>query len=49
MRPLPSGVFQRVMAEAFPEIDVLDVGQLLLTYVLSCPYVDVVPVGIREP
>ena len=36
-----SGVFQRLMAEAFPEIDVLDVGRLLLNYVLSDPYVDV--------
>jgi predicted aldo/keto reductase-like oxidoreductase len=49
MRPLTSGVFQRVMAEAFPEIDVLDVGRLLLIYVLSGPYVDVAPVGMREP
>ena len=37
MRPLTSGVFQRLMAEAFPEIDVLDVGRLLLNYVLSDP------------
>jgi hypothetical protein len=36
-----SGVFQRLMAEAFPEIEVLDVGRLLLNYVLSDPYVDV--------
>jgi hypothetical protein len=41
MRPLTSGVFQRLMTEAFPEIDVLDVGRLLLNYVLSDPYVDV--------
>jgi hypothetical protein len=44
-RPLTSGVFQRLMADAFPEIDVLDVGQLLLNYVLSDPYVDVALVG----
>jgi hypothetical protein len=37
MRPLTSGVFQRLMAEAFSEIDVLDVGRLLLNYVLSAP------------
>jgi hypothetical protein len=37
------------MAEAFPEIDVLDVGRLLLNYVLSDPYVDVALVGMREP
>jgi predicted aldo/keto reductase-like oxidoreductase len=48
MRPLTSGVFQRLMAEAFPEIDVLDVGRLLLNYVLSDPYVDVALVGMRE-
>ena len=47
MRPLTSGVFQRLMAEAFPEIDVLDVGRLLLNYVLSDPYVDVALVGMR--
>ena len=41
MRPLTSGVFQRLMADAFPEVDVLDVGRLLLNYVLSDPYVDV--------
>jgi predicted aldo/keto reductase-like oxidoreductase len=49
MRPLTSGVFQRLMADAFPEIDVLDVGRLLLNYVLSDPYVDVALVGMREP
>jgi predicted aldo/keto reductase-like oxidoreductase len=49
MRPLTSGVFQRLMADAFPEIDVLDVGLLLLNYVLSDPYVDVALVGMREP
>jgi aryl-alcohol dehydrogenase-like predicted oxidoreductase len=49
MRPLTSGVFQRLMAETFPEIDVLDVGRLLLNYVLSDPYVDVALVGVREP
>jgi predicted aldo/keto reductase-like oxidoreductase len=49
MRPLTSGVFQRLMAEAFPEIDVLDVGRLLLNCVLSDPYVDVALVGVREP
>ncbi|MBN1642004.1 MAG: aldo/keto reductase, partial [Anaerolineae bacterium] len=49
MRPLTSGVFQRLMARAFPQIDVLDVGRLLLNYVLSDPYVDVALVGMREP
>ena len=37
------------MADAFPEIDVLDVGRPLLNYVLSDPYVDVALVGMREP
>jgi predicted aldo/keto reductase-like oxidoreductase len=41
MRPLTSGVFQRLMADIFPEIDTLKVGRLLLNYVLSDPYVDV--------
>ena len=30
------------------QIDVLDVGRLLLNYVLSDPYVDVALVGMRE-
>ena len=37
------------MADAFPEIDVLDMGRLLLYYVLSNPYVDVALAGMREP
>ena len=49
MRPMTSGVYQRLMAQAFPEIDVLDVGRLLLNYVLSDPYVDVALIGMREP
>jgi aryl-alcohol dehydrogenase-like predicted oxidoreductase len=49
MRPMTSGVFQRLMAQAFPQIDVLDVGRLLLNYVLSDPFVDVALVGMREP
>jgi len=49
MRPLTSGVFQRLMADVFPEIDVLDVGRLLLNYVLSDPYVDVALVRGRIP
>ena len=49
MRPMTSGVFQRLMAQTFPEIDTLDVGKLLLNYVLSDPYVDVALVGMREP
>jgi len=49
MRPMTSGVFQRLMARTFPEIDTLDVGRLLLNYVLSDPYIDVALVGMREP
>jgi aryl-alcohol dehydrogenase-like predicted oxidoreductase len=49
MRPMTSGVFQRLMARMFPQIDTLDVGRLLLNYVLSDPYVDVALVGVREP
>ncbi len=30
MRPLTSGVFQRLMVQAFPEIDTERVGRLLL-------------------
>jgi hypothetical protein len=47
--PLASGVFPRVMAEGFPEINVLDVARRLLSCVFSPPPVDVAPVGMREP
>ena len=36
-------------SEAFPKNDVLDVGRLLLNYILSAPYVDVALIGMREP
>ena len=49
MRPLTSGVFQRLMADAFPGIDTLKVGRLLLKTVLSDPYVDVALVAMRKP
>ena len=49
MRPMTSGVFQRLMARAFPQIDPLEVGRLLLNYVLSDPYVDVALTGVRDP
>ncbi len=49
MRSMTSGVFQRLMAQAFPQIDMLEVGRLLLNYVLSDPYVDVALVGMRDP
>ncbi len=49
MRPMTSGVFQRLMAETLPGIDQEAVGRLLLNYVLSDPYVDVALIGMREP
>jgi hypothetical protein len=48
MRPLTSGGFQRLMAQTFLDIDVLDVDKLLLNDILSDPYVDVALVGLRE-
>ena len=49
MRPMTSGVFQRLMSATFPQISTLDVGRLLLNYVLSDPYVDVALIGMRDP
>lgn len=49
MRPMTSGVFQRLMAQFFPQIAAEEVGRLLLTYVLSDPHVDVALIGMREP
>jgi len=49
MRPMTSGVFQRLMRQTFPQIDTFGVGRLLLNHVLSDPYVDVALVGVREP
>ena len=49
MRPMTSGVFQRLMKRTFPQTDTLEVGRLLLNYVLSDPYIDVALVGMREP
>ena len=49
MRPMTSGVFQRLMAKSFPQISTADVGRLLLNYVLSDPYVDVALIGMRDP
>ena len=49
MRPMTSGVFQRLMKQTFPQIDTLEVRRLLLNYVLSDPDVDVALVGMREP
>ncbi len=49
MRPMTSGVFQRLMAMTFPQIPQEEVGRLLLNYVLSDPYVDVALIGMRDP
>jgi aryl-alcohol dehydrogenase-like predicted oxidoreductase len=49
MRPLTSGVFQRLMQAYFPQIPNTEVGEMLLNYVLSDPYVDVALIGMRDP
>jgi len=49
MRPLTSGVFQRLLTASFPHISKADVSRLCLNYVLSDPYVDVALVGVRDP
>ncbi len=49
MRPMTSGIFQKLMAMTFPQIPSEDVGRLLLNYVLSDSYVDVALIGMREP
>ncbi len=49
MRPLTSGVFQRLITQAFPQIDPLAAGRFLLNYVLSDPFIDVALVGMRDP
>ncbi len=49
MRPLTSGVFQRLMSRAFPHLSKADLSRFCLNYVLSDPYVDVALVGVRDP
>lgn len=49
MRPLTSGVFQRLLTSYFPHISKAEVSRLCLNYVLSDPYVDVALVGVRDP
>ena len=48
MRPLTSGVFQRLMAQAFPQLAEADLSAFLLNYVLSNPFVDVAIIGMRR-
>jgi aryl-alcohol dehydrogenase-like predicted oxidoreductase len=48
MRPLTSGIFQRLMASAFPRLADADLSAFLLNYVLSNPLVDVAIIGMRR-
>jgi len=49
MRPLTSGIFQKLIRQVCPDPDAHpDVHRLLLSYVLSNPYVDVAIVGMRR-
>jgi hypothetical protein len=48
MRPLTSGIFQRVMRSAFPQLAGADLEAFLLNYVLSNPFVDVAVIGMRR-
>lgn len=49
MRPLTSGIFQRLMPKAFPQLAGADLSAFLLNYVLSNPLVDVAIIGMRRP
>jgi aryl-alcohol dehydrogenase-like predicted oxidoreductase len=48
MRPMTSGIFQRLMRRAFPQLSEADLGAFLLNYVLSNPFVDVAIIGMRR-
>lgn len=48
MRPMTSGIFQRLMKGAFPQLSEPDLGAFLLNYVLSNPFVDVAIIGMRR-
>jgi aryl-alcohol dehydrogenase-like predicted oxidoreductase len=48
MRPLTSGIFQRLMVRAFPQLAEADLSAFLLNYVLSNPFVDVAIIGMRR-
>jgi len=48
MRPMTSGIFQRLMKRAFPQLSEADLGAFLLNYVLSNPLVDVAIIGMRR-
>ena len=48
MRPLTGGVLMRLMERTFPDIDLNALGELLLNYVLSDPYISSALVGTRS-
>lgn len=48
MRPLTSGTFQKLTRTAALQLEPADAHRLLLTYVLSNPFVDVAIVGMRR-
>jgi aryl-alcohol dehydrogenase-like predicted oxidoreductase len=48
MRPMTSGVFQRLLPRVFPQLADADLNAFLLNYVLSNPFVDVAIIGMRR-
>jgi aryl-alcohol dehydrogenase-like predicted oxidoreductase len=48
MRPMTSGIFQRLMPQVFPQLADADLSGFLLNYVLSNPLVDVAIIGMRR-
>ena len=48
MRTLTSGIFQKLMRQAFPETAAIDWEPFLLNFVLSNPMVDVALTGMRR-
>lgn len=48
MRPMTSGIFQRLMRASFPQLGEADLNAFLLNYVLSNPFVDVALIGMRR-
>jgi aryl-alcohol dehydrogenase-like predicted oxidoreductase len=48
MRPMTSGIFQRLMPRVFPQLTDADLSAFLLNYVLSNPMVDVAIIGMRR-
>ena len=48
MRPMTSGICQRLLPQVFPQLAGADLNAFLLNYVLSNPFVDVAIVGMRR-